>query len=88
MSEEDDDDDDIDEMVQTLTWIWFNTTASRDALQINIDQFEDMLELIEKICIGSWIFILKAHIRGWQTDIRSAEDQAPDVDDTLGARLC
>ena len=32
MSEDYDDDDDIDEMEQTLTWIGFNTTASRDAL--------------------------------------------------------
>ena len=38
-----DDDDDIDNMDQTLTWIGFNTIASRDALQINIEQLEDML---------------------------------------------
>ena len=48
MIEDDDDDDDIDKMEQTLTWISFNATASRDALQINIEQFEDMLELTEK----------------------------------------
>ena len=48
MSEDDDGDDDIDEMEQTLTWIGFNTTASRDVLQTNIEQFEDMLELTEK----------------------------------------
>ena len=48
MSKDGDDDDDIDVMEQTLTWIGFNTTASRDALHIDIDQFEDMLELTEK----------------------------------------
>ena len=47
-SEDDNDDDGIDEMEQTLTWIGFNTIASRDALQIGIDQFEDMLELTNK----------------------------------------
>ena len=35
-------------MEQALTWIGFNTVASRDTLQINIEQFEDMLELTEK----------------------------------------
>ena len=39
-----DDDDDIEKMEQKLMWIGFNTTASRGALQINIDQFEDILE--------------------------------------------
>ena len=48
MSEDDNDDDNINEMEQTLMWIGFNTTASRDALQIDIEQFEDMLELTEK----------------------------------------
>ena len=48
MSEDDDDDDDIDEMEQTLTWICFNTISSRDALQIDIEKFEDMLELTKK----------------------------------------
>ena len=48
MSKDDNDDDDIDKMEQTLTWIGFNTIASRDALQIGIDQFEDMLELTNK----------------------------------------
>ena len=48
MSEDDDDDDDINEMEYTLTWIGFNTIVSRDALQIVIEQFEDMLELTEK----------------------------------------
>ena len=48
MSKDDDDDDNIDKMEQTLTWIGFNTIASRDALQIDIDPFEDMLELTEK----------------------------------------
>ena len=48
MSEDNDDDDDIKEMEQTLTWIGFNTIASRDALQINIEKFEDMLELTKK----------------------------------------
>ena len=43
MSADDNDCDDIDEMEQTLTWIGFNTTASREALQIDIEQFEDML---------------------------------------------
>ena len=43
MSEDDDGYDDINEMEQTLTWIGFNTTASRDVLQTNIEQFEDML---------------------------------------------
>ena len=50
MSKDDDDDYyDIDEMEQTLTWIGFNTTASREALQIDIEQFEDMPELTKKI---------------------------------------
>ena len=44
----DNDDDDIDDMEQTLTWIGLNTIASRYALQIYIDQFEDMLELTKK----------------------------------------
>ena len=35
-------------MEQTLTWIGFNTTASRDALQIDIEQFGDMLELNQR----------------------------------------
>ena len=48
MSKDDNDDDNIDEMEQTLTWIGFNKTASRDALQIDIEQFEDMLELTKK----------------------------------------
>ena len=48
MSKDDNDDDNIDEMEQTLTCIGFNTTASRDALQICIEQFEDMQELTEK----------------------------------------
>ena len=48
MSEDDDDHDDINEMEQTLTWISFNTTASRDALQIGIEEFKDILELIER----------------------------------------
>ena len=39
-------------MEQTLTWIGFNTTASRDALQIDIEQFEDMIELTEKYISG------------------------------------
>ena len=43
-----DEDDDIDDMYQTLTWISFNTIASRDVLQIEIKQFDDMLELTEK----------------------------------------
>ena len=41
--------DDIDDMDQTMTWIGFNTIASRDALQIDIEQFNDMLELTKKI---------------------------------------
>ena len=49
MSKDDDDDYyDIDEMEQTLTWIGFNTTASREALQIDIEQFKDMPELTKK----------------------------------------
>ena len=48
MSEDDDDDDAINKMEQTLTWIGFNTTASRDALQIDIEQFEYTLEFTEK----------------------------------------
>ena len=36
------DDDDIDNMDQTLTWIGFDTIASRDAIQIDIEQFDDM----------------------------------------------
>ena len=48
MSEDDDDDNDINEMEQRLTYIGFNTTASRDSLQIDIDQFRDMLELTKK----------------------------------------
>ena len=39
VSKDDDDDDDIDKMEQTLTWIGFNTTSSRDALQIDIEKF-------------------------------------------------
>ena len=35
-------------MAQTLIWIGFNTVASREALQIDIEQFEDMLDLTEK----------------------------------------
>ena len=35
-------------MEQTLTWIVFNKNASMDALQMDIEQFEDMLELTEK----------------------------------------
>ena len=53
MSKDDDDDDEIDEMEHTLTWIGFNTTASKDALQIDIEQFEDMLELTKNIYIRS-----------------------------------
>ena len=52
MSKDDDDDDEIDEKEHTLTWIGFNTTASRDALQIDIEQFEDMIELTEKYISG------------------------------------
>ena len=48
MSEDNDDEDDINEMEQMLTWIGFNTSASREALQIDIEQFEDMLELTKK----------------------------------------
>ena len=48
---EDDNDDDINEMEQTLTWIGFNTIASRDTLQIDIEQFEDMLELAKKVIL-------------------------------------
>ena len=44
----DDDDDEINNMAQTLMRISFNTFASREAIQINIEQFEDMLELTEK----------------------------------------
>ena len=48
MIKDDDDDDDIDEMEQMLRWIGFNTIDSKDALQIDIEQFEDMLELAKK----------------------------------------
>ena len=48
MIEDDDDDDDINKMEQTRTWIGFNTTASRGTLQINIEQFEDILKLTKK----------------------------------------
>ena len=48
MRKNDYDDDEINKMEQTLTWIGFNTTASREALQIDIEQFEDILELTEK----------------------------------------
>ena len=48
MSKDDNDDDDIDKMEQTLTWIGFNAIANKDALQIDIYQFKDMLELTEK----------------------------------------
>ena len=48
MRKYDDDDDDIDKMEQTLTWISFKTTSSRDALQIETEQFEDMIELTKK----------------------------------------
>ena len=44
----DDDDDDIDDMDHTLMWIGFNTVASSEALQIDIEQFDDMLELTKK----------------------------------------
>ena len=44
----DNDDDDIEDMAQTLIWIGFNTVASREALQIDIEQFEDMLDLTKK----------------------------------------
>ena len=43
-----DDYDDIEDMDQTLTWIGLSTITSRDALQIDIEQFDDMLELTEK----------------------------------------
>ena len=43
-----DEDDDIDDIDQTLMWIVFNTISSRDALQIDIEQFDDMLELTKK----------------------------------------
>ena len=52
MSKDDNEDGYIDEMEQTLTCIVFNTTASRDALQIDIEQFEDMIELTEKDISG------------------------------------
>ena len=77
----DDENDDIDDMDQTLMWIGFNIIASRDALQIDIEEFNDMLELT------SWLLILEAHCRGWQTDIWSAKDQSSQVNDTLSARL-
>ena len=48
MSEDDNDDDDTEETEQTLTWICFNTISSRYVIQIDIDQFEDMLELTKK----------------------------------------
>ena len=44
----DDDDDDIDDMAQTLMLIGFNKVSSREALQIYMEQFDDMLELNEK----------------------------------------
>ena len=44
----DDDDDDIDDMAQTLMLIGFNRVSSREALQIYMEQFDDMLELNEK----------------------------------------
>ena len=43
-----DDDDDIDDIAQTLLWFGFNTVTSREALQIDIEQFDDMLELTKK----------------------------------------
>ena len=52
MSEDNNDDDDINETEQTLTWVGFNTTASSDAIQINIEQFENMIELTEKDISG------------------------------------
>ena len=39
----DNDDDEINDMDQTLTWIGFNTIASRGALQIDIEKFKEML---------------------------------------------
>ena len=44
----DDDDDNINDMDKNRMWIGFNTIVSREALQINIEQFDDMLELTEK----------------------------------------
>ena len=44
----DDDDDNINDMDKNWMWIGFNTIVSREALQINIEQFDDMLELTEK----------------------------------------
>ena len=41
-------DDEINDMDHTLMWIGFNKIAVRDALQIVIEQFNDMLELTEK----------------------------------------
>ena len=43
MSADDNDYDDLDKMEQTRMWISFNTTASSNAHQIDIEQFEDML---------------------------------------------
>ena len=42
------DDDAINDTDQTLTWIGFNTIASRDGLQIDIEKFNDMLEVTKK----------------------------------------
>ena len=40
--------DDINNMDQNPTWIGCNTIACRDALQIDIAQFGDMLQLTKK----------------------------------------
>ena len=44
----DNEEDEINDMDQTLMWIGFNTIASREALQIDIEQLDDILELTEK----------------------------------------
>ena len=70
-----------------LTWIGFNTIASRDALQINIEKFEDMLKITEKDISDLEYSYSKRTAADWQTCIWHAKYQAPQVDDTLGARF-
>ena len=45
---DDDDNDGINDLDQTLTWIGFNTIDSRYAIQIDNEQFKEMLELTKK----------------------------------------
>ena len=43
-----DDYDEISDMAQNLMWTGFNAFAMREALQVDIDQFDDILQIPEK----------------------------------------